>query len=54
MPRAILYLSTLSPRSIFHLFFALHAKNSLYDVIICLTRLTQMFDIADHNTVEAA
>ena len=47
MLRAILYLSTSSPLSIFSsLSFA--RLNWVYDVIICLVRLTQIFATEDH------
>ena len=48
MLRAILYLSTSSPISIF-LSFSLARLNWVYDVITCLVRLISMFTTADHN-----
>ena len=48
MLRAILYLSTFSPISIFSS-FSLARLNWLYDVIIYLVRLTQIFATAHHN-----
>ena len=49
MLRALLYLSTLSPLSIFFFSCSLARLNWLYHVIIYLVRLTQMFATADHN-----
>ena len=46
---AILYLSTLSFLCIFSFSFSLARSNWLYDVIIFLVRLTQIFATADHN-----
>ena len=46
MLRAILYLSTLSLLSFF---FSCTLKNWIYDVMICLARLMQIFATADHN-----
>ena len=46
MLRAILYLSTLSPLQFFFS-FSLARLNWLYDVMIYLVRLTQMFATAD-------
>ena len=49
MLRAILYQSTLSPRSIFVLYFACALKSGLYDVTIHLVRLPQIFATEDDN-----
>ena len=48
MLRALLYLSTSSPK---HFFFSISLArlNWVYDVLICLVRLTQMFANEDHN-----
>ena len=48
MLQVILFLSTLSPLSIFSS-LSFVRLNWVYDVIICLVRLTQMFATADHN-----
>ena len=46
---AIIYLTTLSPLSIFSSLFPLLAENWLYGVIIHLVRLTHVFATEDHN-----
>ena len=49
MQRVILYLSTPNPLSIFFLSFSIARLNWVYDVIICIVRLTQILATADHN-----
>ena len=48
MLRAILYLST-SGLKVYLFSISLARLNWIYDVIICLVPLTQMFATADHN-----